>query len=202
MNMELRGIPGLGRVVALPALCLATAALGGGLAVGQVLRVPRLGVAAVAVGIFGLYQLVRALWLLSRLRRTADDWLRSATGRFVPPAYTWRAAQLCSPRERRVLARTLRLIARRAFDRKIGPPQYLRAVREHRESVQLLARTLERVQEPVTAAGMLHARELISNGASPLWGTTKDEALGDAIATTLAILTSGARSPIATARAA
>jgi hypothetical protein len=101
-----------------------------------------------------------------------------------------------------VLARTLRLIARRAFERPVGPSQYLRAVREHRESVQLLARTLERVQEPVTAAGMLHVRELISNGASPLWGTRKDEALRDAISTALVILTADARGPLATARAA
>jgi hypothetical protein len=200
--MELRGTPRSGRILALPVICLATAALGGGLVLAQVLRVPRLGIAAVALGIFGLYELGRAFWLLSRLRRTADDWLRSATGHFVPPAYAWRAAQLCSPRERRVLAKTLRLIARRALERPVGRSQYLRAVREHRESVQLLARTLERVQEPVTAAGMLQARELISNGASPLWGTTKDAALDDAISTTLAILTAGARWPSDSARAA
>lgn len=68
--------------------------------------------------------------------------------------------------------------------------------------MQLLARTLERVEEPVTPAGMLRVRELISDGASPLWGTTKDQALGDAISMTLGLLTAGARRPIAGARAA
>jgi hypothetical protein len=112
---------------------------------------------------------------------------------FVPPAYAWRAEQLTSPRERRTLARTLRLIERSAFDRSVGRyrPLHLPAVRENSESLELLADTLETVDEPVTPAGMLRVVELVTDGAGPLWGQTKDVPLGDAIATTLAILTRG-----------
>lgn len=204
MRLKLRGTPRLGRALALPIVCFATAALGGSLAWTAVVPARRLGIAAVSIGIFGVYQLVRSLWLLSRLRRVADDWLRAATGRFVPSAYAWRAEQLCSPRHRRRLARTLQSIEQSAFERPIfgrhGP--YLPAVREHRECVQLLARTLESLAEPVTPAGMLRVADLVSDSASPLWGATKDAPLGDAISMTLATLTAGEREPIPLTRAA
>ena len=47
---------------------------------------------------------------------------------------------------------------------------------------------LESLEEPVTPAGMLRVVDLVTDGAGPLWGTTKDATLGDAISTTLAIL--------------
>ena len=149
--------------------------------------------AAVSVGILGVYELMRAYLVVHRMRRTADDWLRSATGGFVPPAYAWRAEQLTSPRERRMLAGTLRLIERSAYERGRGRyrPLHLPAVRENRESLELLADTLETVEEPVTPAGMLRVVDLVTDGAGPLWGATKDAPLGDAIATTLTVLTRG-----------
>jgi hypothetical protein len=188
--VELRGIPGLGRALALPVGLLATAALGSGLA-WTVLRPDRvLAAAALSAGVFGVYELIRALRHLLRQRRVADDWLRSATGPFVPPPYAWRAEQLTSPRERRTLARTLRLIEQSAYERPVGRlrPLNLSAVRAHRESVEVLAEALECVEEPVTPAGMLRVVDLVTDGAGPLWGTTRDATLGDAIAATLAIL--------------
>jgi hypothetical protein len=202
--VELRGIPGLGRALALPVGCLVAAALGGGLAWTAFRHDRRLAVAAVSAAIFGVYQLVRALRRLSRRRRTADDWLRSATGTFVPPSYAWRAEQLCSPRERRTLARALRLIEQCAYERPVGRhrPLHLPAVRVHREWVQRLAAALERLDEPVTPAGILRVVDLVTDGAGPLWGTTTDATLGDAIAATLAILTPGVPGSASKARAA
>lgn len=202
--MELRGTPGLGRALALPVGLLAAAALGGALA-WTVFRPDRLlVVAAVSAAIFGVYQLVRALRRLSRQRRTADDWLRSATGSFVPPVYAWRAEQLCSPRQRRMLAKTLRLIEQSAYERPVGRlrPLNLAAVREHGESVQALARTLECLEEPVTPAGMLRVVDLVTDGAGPLWGASRDATLGNAIAATLAILHPGGSDQTRRARAA
>ena len=189
----MRGTPGLGRILALPVACLATAALVGAAAWTVVPPEVWLRAAAVSVGILGVYELTRAGLGVRRMRRAADDWLRSATGGFVPPAYAWRAKQLTSPRERRMLAGTLRLIERSAYERGVGRvrPLHLPAVRENRESLELLADTLETVDEPVTPAGMLRVVDLVTDGAGPLWGATKDAPLGDAIATTLAILTRG-----------
>ena len=193
MRLELRGTPGLGRILALPVGCVAAAAVVGGLAWAGLAPDRWLLVAAASAAIFGVLQFVRAQRLLSKQRRVADAWLRSATGGFVPPAYSWRAEQLCSPRERRLLARTLRGVGQMAFERPRGrrQPLYLPAVREHRESVDLLAETLERVEEPVTPAGMLRVVDLIVDGAGPLWGTTRDATLRDAISKTIAILATG-----------
>ena len=192
-DVELRGTPGLGRILALPVACLGTAALVGAAAWTVFPSDRWVRVAAVSVGILGVYELIRAYMVLRRMRRAADDWLRSATGGFVPPAYAWRAEQLTSPRERRMLAGTLRLIERSAYERGRGRyrPLHLPAVRENRESLELLADTLETVDEPVTPAGMLRVVDLVTDGAGPLWGATKDAPLGEAIATTLAVLTRG-----------
>jgi hypothetical protein len=193
VRLELRGTPRLGRILALPVGCVAVAALVGGLAWFVLAPDRWLRVAAVSAAIFGVVQFVRAQRVLSKQRRMADDWLRSATGGFVPPSYAWREKQLCSPRERRMLARTLRGVEEMAYERPLGRrrPLYLPAVREHRDFVDLLAQALERLEEPVTPAGMLRVVDLLSDGASPLWGTTKDATLRDAISTTLAILRTG-----------
>ena len=186
----MRGTPEAERLLAIPVALLALAA-GGGAAIAAGLVPGRwLGLAVVVAGVAGVYELVRALRILSRRRRTADAWLRTATGGFVAPSYAWRARQLTSARERRTLARTLRLLVREAFERPVGRrrPLPLPAVREHRDEVLLLARRLERVEEPVTPAGMLRVVELVTDGASPLWTTVQDDALADAIATTLDLL--------------
>jgi hypothetical protein len=189
--VELRGTPGLGRILALPVGSFATAALIGVL--GWTVFPPErwLPVIVLSAAIFGVYALVRALRLLDSRRRAADNWLRSATGTFVPPSYAWRAEQLVSARQRLMLARTLRLIERSAYERAVGRlrPLHLPAIRAHHDSLELLACTLEALDEPVTPAGMLRVVDLVTDGAGPLWGTTKDALLGDAIASTLSILT-------------
>ena len=199
----MRGTPRLARPLALPVGSLAAAAVSGGLAQTVLSPDRRLMGVAVSVGIFGGYELFRAQRLLLRQRRLADDWLRSAVG-FVPPQHVWRAEQLCSPRQRRLLAGTLRLIEQTAFECPLGRrrPAQLQAVRVHRESVRSLARVLENLKEPVTPAGMLRVIDLVTGAGSPLWGTRNDAALGDAISATLAILTPRGLKSTRAARAA
>jgi hypothetical protein len=150
----------------------------------------RLWIAAVGAGLVGVVELVRALVVLSRRRRVADDWLRSATGSFVPPRYAWRARQLRAACERLRLAKTLRQIVRRSTERPVTGPGAVRltAVSENREGLQLLASTLERVDQPVTPAGVLRIVDLITDGAGPLWNAPKGGALGETISSTLAVL--------------
>ena len=193
MRLQLRGTPGLGRILALPAGLLAAAAVANGLAWAVFPPSRWLHVAAVSFAIFGCYQLVRSVRVLVARRRLADNWLRCASGSTVPSAYAWRAEQLCSPRHRRTLAGALRSIVESAHERPVGRrrPMYLPAVRKHRESVLLLARALEQVDEPVTPAGMLRVVDLTCDGRSPLWASSEGELLGEAISTTLAVLQPG-----------
>jgi len=195
--MDMRGTPGFGRIFAAPAGLLTTAAAVGALIAAGLVPERPLGLAVVVAGVAGAYELVRAVRLLVRRRRAADDWLRTATGAFVAPSYAWRAKQLTSPRERRTLARTLRLLVREAFERPVGRrrPLALPAVRRHRDEVLRLAGRLERVDEPVTPAGMLRVVDLVTDGGSPLWTSAQDDRLGEAISTALALLRPAARAP-------
>ena len=103
-----------------------------------------------------------------------------------------------------MLAKTLRGIEHMADEQPFGRrrPLYLPAVRAHRQSVERLARTLERLDEPVTPAGMLRVVDLVTDGCGPLWGTTEDATLGDAISTTLRILMPDPLDPTRDIRAA
>jgi hypothetical protein len=133
---------------------------------------------------------IEALRARVRERRLADNWLTSATGVFVPDKYEWRARELCSAGHRRQLAHTLRLIDESAFERPVGRrrPLNLAAARQHRGAVLALAERLETLDRRVTPAGMLRARSLLGDGASPLYGTVKSPELGSAIASILDLL--------------
>jgi len=177
--------------------------VGGGLGWTVFVSSRWLQTAAVSVGVFGIYELVRAQGLVLRQRREADDWLRSATGAFVPARYLWRAKQLCAPRQRLTLASTLRMIEDTARERPVGMrfPLHLCAVQTHWKSVESLVRALEHVAEPVTPAGMLRVIDLVTSAGGPLWGTS-DAELGEALAATLAILTPRGAESTRAARAA
>jgi hypothetical protein len=133
--------------------------------------------------------LIEAFRVRARERRLADDWLTSATGAFVPAKYEWRARDLTSAVQRRRLAHTLRLIDQSSVERPLGRrrPLDLTAARHHRHAVRALTARLESI-EPVTPAGMLRVRALLADGASPLYGLTKCDALGDEIALILSLL--------------
>jgi hypothetical protein len=186
--VQLRGTPDLGRILGLPAGLIAAGSVG--VAAWFALSLGRAaGVAVFSILLFGLFQLARALRVVERCRRRADDWLRTSPGPFVPAPYAWRAAQLTSSHERRMLAKTLRRVAETSCERPITTyrPRLSAACHES-ISLEALAKTLERENEPVTPAGMLRVTELITAGGGPLWGTS-EEALGKEIETTLAVLT-------------
>jgi hypothetical protein len=185
--MQFRGMPGVGRSLALPVgfVAVGLAGIAAWSAFGQDRWV---GVAAVSAALFGLVDAIRALRSLIARRRRADDWLRTATGHVVPSAYAWRAAQLVSQQERCVLARSLRRILALARERRQGSYlPHLVAVRHRRASLEVLAQILEEGSEPVTPAGMLRVTALVTDGAGPLWGAS-DEALEAEIDTTLSLL--------------
>jgi hypothetical protein len=201
--MELLRQPGAVRRLAAPAAWLLAAGAGGAVWAAA-FRDPRLGFAAAGAALLALVETVRALVVLSRERRAADDWLRSATGDFVPGRYAWRARQLRAACERLLLANTLRLIVRRSSERPLGGFGALRltGVSENREALQLLASTLERVDHPVTPAGMLRVIDLVTDGGGPLWNAPGGSVLEDTIYSTLAVLRPDSDDPHEKVRAA
>ena len=129
-------------------------------------------------------------------RRRADEWLRSPTNDVAHTAHAWRAAELASPRQRRLLANTLREVAEvRARSGTLGGryrPRHTASV-SRRESLEALAASLENENQSVTPAGMLRVLDLVTSGTGPLWGTSV-RALDDALEATFALL--GARSNV------
>lgn len=187
--MELLEQPGSARAFA-PAVAWWLGAGAGALVWAVSLHESWLGLAVIGAALTGALEASRAIAGLARQRRAADEWLRSATGSFVPQRYAWRARQLRAACARLRLARTLRLIVRRSAERRpgrYGGPK-LGAVSENREALQLLASTLERVDQPVTPAGVLRVVDLITDGSGPLWNPPRAVALGETISTTIAVL--------------
>ena len=97
---------------------------------------------------------------------------------------TLRAGQLVHPLSRRRLAASVRRIVAEA--ESPGPgfsaavPPHRRAVATWREALLGLADRLARL-EPVNPTGVARLRELISDGASPLYDPQSERSLGEMV---------------------
>lgn len=128
-------------------------------------------VIAVSLSIMAL----RESWLSTRRllerRRASDLWLESSRGGLVPREHAWRAAELVSPRERRVLARGLRNAVHGAKARSpitaalVAP----RRVLPHERAIEGIASRLDDISKPVTPQVVLAIRHLLTEPGSPLF---------------------------------
>ena len=149
---------------------LYTAAAVAALAAGWVagLGVADLIVLPVALVLLGLGK-TGLKWNEQRRRRAvADAWLRGG-GR--PAQFAWRAEELTSSRERRLLARSLRRVVR-----ELGVPGFRSAVpldrmalRPHAAELAALAGRLDALDRPVSPAGILEVQRLLTSPGSPLY---------------------------------
>lgn len=129
------------------------------------------------------------MWAPGR-RREADQWLRRHRAFMFSP-HAWRAAQLTSEKSRRSLASSLRGIV----DELEGPirlpgasPLNRQGVRPHVRVVEALANRLDDLARPVSPAGVLHVRDLLTDGGSPLYDRTRADDLPETVDTIIAIL--------------
>ncbi len=131
----------------------------------------------------------------SALRRNADALLR--TGVRVHPLsalLSWRAAELTSPGNRRIFARSLRRIVRDLERPALSSavPVNRRTVAPHTDLLRELAGRLAAVQSPVEPVGMVLVEELLTDGfASPLYAAGSDADVGAAVEDCLRSLAGG-----------
>jgi hypothetical protein len=145
------------------------------IAVSSALRLPwRAGVSiAVASAVLGIVQIARGRLELGRQRRAADSLLR--TGARVHPAselLLWRAAELTSDRNRKVLSGSLSRIVCEVTRPSLNSavPLDRRGVWPHIELLTMLARRLAALERPVAAQGMVLVEDLLTDGfSSPLY---------------------------------
>ena len=150
---------------------------------------------AIATGFLavGLLRIGRARLGLVRRRRAADALLR--IGVKVHPQselLIWRAAQLTSDRNRRMLARSLKRIVselERPSLVRSAVPLNRRSLRPHLPLIRLLAARLAQLERSVTAQGVVLVEDLLTDGyAGPLYLGGHAEDLPTAINRCLAAL--------------
>jgi len=133
-------------------------------------------VTPISLALLGVVLAVRRRFDVYKARSSADAWI--ARGYDSPRSrYGWRVAELTSRQERRVLARSL---ARLVED--IERPVHLAAVPLDAAALkpcvgllEALAHRLDDTSLPVSAAGALGVRRLLTDGASsPLFGAGGD----------------------------
>jgi hypothetical protein len=116
---------------------------------------------------------------LARERSDADRVLLGSSGAAISSSLAWRVAELTNGRERRALASSLGDLVGDLSPRRLpgAAPLNRAGLRPYSDLLLALADRLERPDLPVTPAGILLVRELLSNGGSPLYLYGDAEAL-------------------------
>lgn len=128
-----------------------------------------LALAPISLVLFGVWRAARSGFDRHRLRTSADVWI--SRGHDDPQSwYGWRIAELTAPRERRLLARSLRDVTDEASRRvTFTAPLNRAAVRPHTTALRELADRLDALDRPINAVGILHVHELLTSPGSPLY---------------------------------
>lgn len=174
-------------------LPLGLGALGIGFAAG--LAWPELLIAPISFVLAGVLQGVRRWLELIRRRRAADQWLRH--GMAPLPLHRWRAAELVSVRERRLLARSLDEVVHELKSRTCSSavPLNRMGLRPHEAEIAALAERLADLARPVSPTGILLVHDLLTRSKSPLYGIGREGAdqLPQAVDRILVALDSGSK---------
>ena len=148
--------------------------------------------ASVACLFVGLTQVGRTALALGRRRQAANRLLR--TGVRVHPQselLTWRAAELTSDRNRKMLAGSLGRVVREVDRPSLmtAVPLNRRGLRPHLPLVRSLIDRLASAERPVSAQGMVLVEELLTDGfVSPLYLGGRREDVSGTIERCLAAL--------------
>ena len=127
-------------------------------------------VAPVSLVVLGLLRSGRSFLDRQRLRSSADAWIEQGHDSLAG-WYGWRISELTAPRERRLLARSLRgVVADLASPRLTSAAPLNRvALRPHTGLLLELAERLDALERPVSAAGILAVHRLLTRPDSPLY---------------------------------
>ena len=147
-------------------------------------------IAAVSLALAGLLHTGRAAVALSRQRQVADSWLRTLRHCAPTSRYAWRAGELTSERERRILARSLRRVVGEVEGRLYpgAVPINRFGLRPYVRDLRRLAIALQDTRGAVTPAGILLVHDLFTNPVSPLYNREAADQLTPTISTILATL--------------
>ena len=162
--------------------------LGIGLALGE----PRrwLVVATISLALAGIWHAGRSGLELARRRREADAWLCTIRRCSPSSRYAWRAEELTSRGERRLLARSLRRLVAELEGRVLpGPVPISRAdLYPYASDLRVLADRLADMSRPVAPAGTVLLIRLLTEPVGPLYDRARADELPHKVASILAAL--------------
>ena len=160
------GAPASPLKAALPYVALAAVALAAGWAAG--LSWPNRLVLPIALVLAGAVRSAQRWSERRRRRAIADEWFERGG---QAAQFAWRAEELTSAHERRLLADSLRGVVQEI--RAPGPtstvPLNRTAIHPHIAKLDALATRLEDIERPVTPAGILEIERLLTSPGSPLY---------------------------------
>jgi hypothetical protein len=130
-----------------------------------------LAVAPISLVLFGAWTAGRSALARHRARTAADAWIVRGHDN-AASWYGWRIGELTAPRERRLLARSLRDVAVEAASRRpstVTAPVNRIVVRPNIAALHELADRLAALDRPVRALGVLKVHALLTSPGSPLY---------------------------------
>lgn len=161
------------------------AGFGSGLAWQEVLAV-------VSAFLIAGLALAGSVWRdVARRRRTADRWLLwGAEARPDAELLAWRAAELISPRSRKVLARSLRRLRREAEGRLVpgALPLNRLEIRSQIGLLRALESRLAALERPVSPRGVLLVEQFLTEPGSPLYARERSHQLAQVVSEACAAL--------------
>ena len=164
---------------ALPYLALAAVALAAGWAAG--LSWPNRLVLPIALVLAGAFRSGQRWNERRRRRAVADAWFERGG---QAAQFEWRADELTSTRERKLLAHSLRGVVKEI--RAPGPtstvPLNRKAIHPHLAELEAIAERLEDLELPVTPTAILAVEQLLTSPGSPLYMHAIAEDLPDRLA--------------------
>ena len=163
-------------------LCVAGAAVVLGLGALAGLHLDPLLVAPISLALLGVVLAVRRWDERRHLRADADAWIERGYEQHVGSRYGWRIDELTSRRERRMLGCSVREIVPELSPRRLpgASPLNRVALRPYRAELIALADRLDDLDRPVSAAGMLAVRRLLTEPGSVLYARPlADESVPD-----------------------
>ncbi len=136
-----------------------------------------------AIAGLGAFRSISAWRERTLLRRLADEQLRFGRLPTATPVLSWRAGELVSAGNRRIIARSLRAIVTEC---ETGPVRLTilnrRGVRQHLDLIRPLAERVGKLEQPVSARGMALIEHLLCDGFGPLYAHGKVDGLDEALA--------------------
>lgn len=128
-------------------------------------------VAPISLVLFGGLLAVRRWDERRHSRADADAWIARGHDRHLAARYGWRIGELTSRRERQMLGCSVREIVPSLSPGRLqgASPLNRVALRPHRDGLIALADRLDDLEQPVSAAGILAVRRLLTEPDSVLY---------------------------------